>query len=108
MLMDFSEFLPYLLVMSGVTYLIRALPFALIKQKIQNRFIHSFLYYVPYTVLAAMTFPAILYATNSIWSATAGLITALFLAYCGRALLSVAIGACTAVFLTEAILLWLV
>ena len=106
--MNFSEFLPYLLVMSSVTYLIRALPFVLIKQKIQNRFLHSFLYYVPYTVLAAMTFPAILYATNSIWSAAAGLITALFLAYCGRALLSVAIGACPAVFLTEAILLWLV
>lgn len=71
--MELSAFLPYLLVMSGVTYLIRAVPFVLVKRRIQNRFLFAFLYYVPYTVLAAMTFPAILYATNSIWSAAAGL-----------------------------------
>ena len=59
--MDMLTFLPYLLVMAGVTYLIRALPFVLVNKKIENRFLNSFLYYIPYTVLAAMTFPAILY-----------------------------------------------
>lgn len=62
--MDMLTFLPYLLVMAGVTYLIRALPFVLVNKKIENRFLNSFLYYIPYTVLAAMTFPAILYGTN--------------------------------------------
>ena len=100
--MELSAFLPYLLVMSGVTYLIRAVPFVLVKRRIQNRFLLAFLYYVPYTVLAAMTFPAILYATNSIWSAAAGLAAALVLAYRGKALLTVATGACAAVFLVEA------
>ena len=61
--MDMLTFLPYLLVMAGVTYLIRALPFVLVNKKIENRFLNSFLYYIPYTVLAAMTFPAILTAT---------------------------------------------
>ena len=57
--MDFMRFLPYLLVMAGVTYLIRAIPFTIINKKIENRFINSFLYYIPYAVLSAMTFPAI-------------------------------------------------
>ena len=59
--MDFMSFVPYLIVMAGVTYLIRVIPFVLINKKIENRFINSFLYYIPYTVLSAMTFPAILY-----------------------------------------------
>ena len=71
--MDMLTFLPYLLVMAGVTYLIRALPFVLVNKKIENRFLNSFLYYIPYTVLAAMTFPAILYGTNHMISAIAGL-----------------------------------
>ena len=56
--MDFMSFVPYLIVMAGVTYLIRVIPFVLINKKIENRFINSFLYYIPYTVLSAMTFPA--------------------------------------------------
>ena len=91
--MDFISFIPYLIVMTGVTYLVRAIPFTLMKKKIENRFVNSFLYYTPYTVLSAMTFPAILYATNSMVSAAAGLLTAIFLAYRRKGLIVVAIGA---------------
>ena len=98
------KFLPYLLVMAGVTYLVRVVPFILINKKIENRFINSFLYYIPYTVLAAMTFPAILYATGNIVSAVAGLLVAIVISFRGRSLIIVAVGACAAVFITEAIL----
>ena len=102
--MDFMKVLPYLLVMAGVTYLVRVVPFILINKKIENRFINSFLYYIPYTVLAAMTFPAILYATGNIVSAVAGLLVAIVISFRGRSLIIVAVGACAAVFITEAIL----
>ena len=102
--MDFMKFLPYLLVMAGVTYLVRVVPFILINKKIENRFINSFLYYIPYTVLAARTFPAILYATGNIVSAVAGLLVAIVISFRGRSLIIVAVGACAAVFITEAIL----
>ena len=102
--MDFMKFLPYLLVMAGVTYLVRVVPFILINKKIDNRFINSCLYYIPYTVLAAMTFPAILYATGNIVSAVAGLLVAIVISFRGRSLIIVAVGACAAVFITEAIL----
>ena len=105
--MDFMKFLPYLIVMAGVTYLIRVIPFVLINKKIENRFINSFLYYIPYTVLSAMTFPAILYATGSMISAAAGLLTAIFIAYKGKGLLVVAIGACLAVFIVEVLMMLL-
>ena len=106
--MDFMKFIPYLIVMAGVTYLIRVIPFVLINKKIENKFINSFLYYIPYTVLAAMTFPAILYATGSMISAAAGLLAAVFLAYKGKGLLIVAIGACAAVLIVEAVIILLV
>ena len=102
--MDFMKFLPYLLVMAGVTYLVRVVPFILINKKIENRFINSFLSYIPYTVLAAMTFPAILYATGNVVSAVAGLLVAIVISFRGRSLIIVAVGACAAVFITEAIL----
>lgn len=98
-------FLPYLIVMAGVTYLIRVIPFVLINKKIENKFINSFLYYIPYAVLSAMTFPAILYATGSIISAAAGLLAAIFIAYKGKGLLIVAIGACAAVLAVELIMM---
>ena len=101
------SFVPYLIVMAGVTYLIRVIPFVLINKKIENRFINSFLYYIPYTVLSAMTFPAILYATGSMISAAAGLLTAIFIAYKGKGLLVVAIGACLAVFIVEVLMMLL-
>lgn len=91
----------YIIVMAGVTYLIRMLPLVLSKKEITNRYIKSFLYYVPYACLAAMTFPAILYATASIYSALVGLIVAVIAAYKGKSLLTVALFACTAVFLVE-------
>lgn len=100
-------FLPYLVVMAGVTYLIRVIPFVLINKKIENKFINSFLYYIPYTVLTAMTFPAILYATGSLVSAIAGLLVAVLIAYKGKGLLTVAVGACLAVLIVELIMLTL-
>ncbi len=66
--------------MSGVTYLIRLLPLTLIQKEIKNPVIRSFLYYVPYVTLAVMTFPAILTATKSVWSALGGFIIAAVLA----------------------------
>jgi len=62
--MELKSFFTYLAVMAGSTYLIRAIPFALINKKIENQFIKSFLHYIPFAVLSAMTFPAILYATD--------------------------------------------
>ena len=102
--MSYRIFIPYLLVMALVTYLIRVIPLALIRKKITNRFFRSFLYYVPYTVLSSMTIPAILYATGSIKSAAAGLIVALILGFHRRSLIEVAIGASAAVLLVELIL----
>ncbi len=91
----------YLLVAAGVTYLIRALPMTLIRKNIKNQWIRSFLYYVPYVTLAVMTFPAILMATASTWSALAGFAVAVFIAYFDGNLFKVAIGGCAAVFLVE-------
>lgn len=99
--MDFMKFLPYLIVMAFVTYIIRAIPFVLINKKIENRFLNSFLYYIPYTVLASMTFPAILYATDSMISAAAGLAAAILISLKGKSLMTVAAGACCFVFITE-------
>jgi len=91
----------YILVMSAVTYLIRMLPLVLIRKEIKNRFIRSFLYYVPYVTLAVMTFPAILSETGSIWSAWAALLTGIVLAWRGKSLLQVAVCACAVVFVLE-------
>lgn len=91
----------YILTMAATTYLIRALPLTLIKREIQSRFIRSFLYYVPYATLSAMTFPAILSATGSTASAAIGFAVALVLAYRGKSLISVALIACAAVFIAE-------
>lgn len=91
----------YIFVMAGVTYLIRMLPLALSKREITNPFIKSFLYYVPYACLAAMTFPAILASTASTVSAAVGFGVALFAAYKEKSLLTVALCACGAVFLVE-------
>ena len=91
----------YMLIMAGVTYLIRMLPLALIKKKITNRFFKSFLYYVPFVTLAVMTFPAILSATGSIWSAAAAFVVAMVVAYAGGGLPIVATVACAVVFIVE-------
>lgn len=94
----------YVLVMAVVTYLIRMLPLALAKKEITSPFIKSFLYYVPYACLAAMTFPAILSATASVISAAVGFAVALIAAYREKSLLTVALMACGAVFIVERIL----
>ena len=93
----------YILVMAGVTYLIRMLPLVLFKREITSPFVKSFLYYVPYACLAAMTFPAILSATANVWSATVGFIVALILAYRGKSLIQVSLLACVSVFIIELI-----
>lgn len=95
----------YTLVMAGVTYLLRAAPILIFQKKIENTVIQSFLFYVPYAVLAAMTFPAILESTRSGFSAAAGLLIALILGWRGKGLLTVALAACAAVYLVELILL---
>ncbi len=91
----------YMFIMAAVTYLIRMLPLALIKRKITNRFFKSFLYYVPFVTLAVMTFPAILSATESIWSAAAAFVVAMMVAYSGGGLPLVATIACAVVFIVE-------
>ena len=95
----------YILVMAGVTYLIRMLPLVLFKKEITSPFVKSFLYYVPYACLAAMTFPAILTATSAgIISGVAALVVALIAAYKEKSLLTVAVCACAAVFIVERIM----
>ena len=94
-------FFLYLAVMAGVTYLIRMIPLVLAKKKIKNRFVLSFLYYIPYAVLSAMVFPAIFTATGSVISAAIGFAVAVLLSYLRRSLLTVAISASAAVFLAE-------
>ena len=97
-------FAVYLLVTAGVTYLIRMLPLVLVKKKITNRFLLSFLYYIPYAVLSVMTIPAIFYATPSVLSACVGFLVALILAYRGKSLINVAAFSCGAVFAIEFIM----
>lgn len=89
-------------VMALVTYLVRVLPMAIFRKKIHNRFVQSFLYYVPYAVLSAMTFPAIFDSTGSRLGAAAGCVAALVLAYFRKGLLLVAVGAAAAAFLVQA------
>lgn len=96
--------LVHILVMAGVTYLIRMLPLVLFKKKIENNFIKSFLYYVPFAVLGAMTFPAIFSSTSSIYSAIVGTSVAIFLAFKEKSLLTVASSACLSVYIVEALL----
>lgn len=88
----------YMLVMALVTYAIRMLPFAFIKKKVKSKFLRSFLYYVPYAVLSAMTFPAILYSTDNVLSAAIGSAVALILAFIRLPLIVVALAAVAAVF----------
>ena len=96
--MEYGEFFKYLAVMALVTYLIRMIPYVAFRKKIANRFISSFLYYIPYAVLGAMTFPAIFFSTASLIPAVCGCITALILAWFEKGLLTVAVCASTAAF----------
>lgn len=98
------NFYIYLLVMAGVTYLIRMIPLVLVKSKIKNRFLLSFLYYIPYAVLTVMTIPAIFYSTASKLSALVGFAVAVILAFFEKSLTKVAICACVVVFITEKVI----
>lgn len=103
--MDAKEFFIYLLIMAGSTYLIRVIPFVLIRKKINNEFINSFLYYIPYTVLTAMTFPAALFVTGHLVSAILGLIASSLLAIKGKSLIVVACTCCLVVLVCELLFL---
>ena len=97
-------FYGYIFAMALTTYLIRMLPMILMRKPIRSRFVKSFLYYVPYVCLSAMTFPSILSSTESVISAAAALVTAVVLAVQGKSLIIVAVASGTAVFLVERIL----
>jgi len=90
-----------ILVMALVTYLIRALPILLLRRQIRNRFINSFLYYVPYVTLSVMIFPDVLTSTGMLWSALAGFGTMLVLSFMKKNMFLVALASCLVVFLTE-------
>jgi len=91
----------YIFTMFAVSFAIRVLPLTLIKKPITNKFIKSFLYYVPYATLAAMTFPTILYATQSPISGAAALAVGLAAAWFGLDLFKVAVSCCGVVLLVE-------
>lgn len=94
----------YIAAMAITTYLVRVLPLTIFRKPIKSRFLRSFLHYVPYACLTAMTFPAILTSTASLISGAAALIVAVFLALRDKPLIVVALGSSAAVFLTELIL----
>ena len=103
--MTWPTYLLYLAVMAGVTYLIRMLPLTVFRKEIKSVFIRSFLHYVPYAVLAAMTIPGILSSTGDVRTAVAGLIVAVAMAWRGCSLLTVAIGACVAVAAAQGLMM---
>lgn len=90
----------YIIIMAGITYLIRALPLTLIKKNIDNQFFKSFLYYIPYVTLAAMVFPSVIYCTGNKITAIIGFAVALILAYKEYSLTTVAIVACICVYIS--------
>jgi branched-subunit amino acid transport protein len=91
----------YILVMAVTTYLICAIPLTLLKKPIRSRFLRSFLHYVPTACLTAMTFPAILYATDHVISGALGLLVGILLALKNKSLIVVAVASCATVFLVE-------
>ena len=106
-MMGVGVFFLYLAVMVVVTYLIRVLPFVFMRKEVKNVFFKSFLTYVPYTVLAVMTVPAILSATDHLISALAGLVVGIIVAWFEKGLLTVALSACGAVLAVELIIRYL-
>ncbi len=105
-MLDFvKDYFLYLFIMAGVTYLVRMLPFVLVRGKIKSKFIRSFLYYVPYSVLSVMTIPAIFYSTGNMLSAIVGTAVAIVLSYFNRSLLTVAASASGAVLAIELIIM---
>lgn len=101
--LSFTEFLVYVGIMAGVTYLLRLLPMLFLRKRITNVFIRSVLYYIPYSVLAVMTVPAIFFATPHLITSTVAFLCAVTLAYFGYSLLIVASGSAVSVFICELI-----
>lgn len=105
--MSTTALLSYIAVMAIVTYLIRMIPLSLFQKKITNRFVRSFLYYVPYAVLSAMTFPAIFFSvgdsSTAVISAVVGTVAASILSLLEQKLIVVALCSCAAVFITNLI-----
>ena len=112
--MSIGLFFMYLAIMAGVTYLIRVVPFVLVRKKIENRFIRSFLKYIPYAVLTAMTIPAIFFSTSpsgndyidtvGLITASAGFVVAVILSYFEKSLITVAVFASVTVMATQALI----
>lgn len=94
----------YIAVMAVTTYLIRVIPFAAVRGKIKSRFLNSVLYYIPYAVLSAMTFPAIFWATGNTVTSAVGTVIALVMAFFDLPLIAVALGSSAGAFLTGLIL----
>ena len=105
--MNISVFLPLLFVMAFTTYLVRMIPFTLFRKKLEKPSVKAFFDYIPYTVLSAMTFPAILYATGSIISAAIGFAVSLILGFFERSLIVVAVGACLASLIAGVVLMYI-
>ena len=99
--MTHTTFFIYLAIMVLTTYLVRVIPFVLVKDQIRNRYIRSFLHYIPYAVLTAMTIPAVFSATSYVISAAVGFVVAVVLALYKKSLTTVALLSCLAVYLTE-------
>ena len=99
-----SKIYIYILVCAGVSFLIRELPLTLIRRPIKNRFLRSFLFYVPYVTLAVMTFPSILHATSSPLAGLAALLLGIAAAWLGANLFQVAVGCCAVVLVLELLL----
>ena len=102
--MSITTYLPYLIVMALTTYAVRTIPFIVFTKKVDNKFIKSFLYYIPYAVLGTMTFPVIIYSTGDIRSGIIATIVAFFLAYRGKSMVFVAVAACVVAYVCNLIL----
>ena len=94
----------YIAVMAGVTYLVRMIPFTLFRRQIKSRYIRSVLYYLPYSVLSAMTIPAIFYSTGNLITAVVGTVTAIILAFFNKPLIVVALAAALSAFVAGLII----
>ncbi|MBO7474255.1 MAG: AzlD domain-containing protein [Ruminococcus sp.] len=94
----------YVFVMAVVTYLIRMVPFTFFRKKIKSKYVRSFLKYIPYAVLSAMTIPAIFTSTGNVITSVVGTIVALILAFFDLPLIVVAMAASLAAFLTGLLL----
>ncbi len=94
----------YIAVMAGVTYLVRMIPFTVFRKKIKSQFFRSFLHYIPYAVLSAMTIPAIFYSTGNMVTSVVGTVVAVVLAYLNMPLIVVALAASAAALITGLII----